>query len=163
MQGQTRPFDIIVPFAPDLPIVPDAEIVPYRLIREFATQTIASILGLNRRLRALTALPVVQLLPPPPVSSQERLVQWAPEAFREMMLRTRTPPWIIRYKLWLVWVEVAREIADRDMIQLVRPPSDACDGIGMLLEQFCGDAVHGNEAYAGLVFHQLEDLIGRRG
>ena len=163
VQGQSRPFDVILPFSPELPRVPNAEAIPYQALRRVIYGAISDITGFYARIQLLTGLPVYQVLPPPPVSSQLRVLDAAPQSLREMMLQTGTPHWITRYKLWLLWISVASEIADRDGIELIDPPMAVRDKNGLLLEEYCGDAVHGNDHYGRLIWQQVGAAIQERG
>lgn len=159
VQGQVRPFDIVLPFDDTLPVVPGAELIPYSLAYRFAYDTISSILMFNGRLRALTGRSVYQMLPPPPVADQKQLLACAPGLLREEMLAFGVPHAAIRYKLWRLWVVVAEDIAKRDGVQLCGSLAGTTDAAGMLLEEFSSDAVHGNERYGLYAIHRFEEML----
>lgn len=159
VQGQSRPFDIVVPAHSTLPRIRNAEIVPYELFRKFAYSAIHRILEFHRYLRAITEAPVIQVLPPPPIADQDALWNEAPEEFREIMVEFGCPDRTLRYKLWLTWVSIAKEIAGRDGIRVIGPPSEACGDGGFLRDAYRADAVHANDGYGRLVWLQLRTAL----
>ena len=160
--GQARPFDIILPFSPNLAKVPGAEIIPYGLLRRWAYDTISGVLDFHARIRSLTGLPIYQVLPPPPVANEDSVLKDASDEFREIMQTRGIPHWAIRYKLWLLWVSIAEEMAGRNKVQVVPSPSAASDENGLLLEEYSGDCVHANQHFGCLVWRQLEPLISAK-
>jgi len=159
VQGQSRPFDVILPFAPDLPRVAGSVLLPYGMLRKMAVDAISNTLKFCDRLKRLSGLPVYQLLPPPPVVSEGYVMKHAPAGLRDAMRRFGVPHPMIRNKLWRLWVDVACDLASGDDVVVIHPPPGTTDSHGFLLEKYCADAVHANEHYAQLVWRDLPSHI----
>lgn len=163
IQGQVRPYDIVLPFAPTLARIEDTEIVPYGMIHQFFKESMGLYFRFAAYLARRVSIPVIQLLPPPPVADQTKLANDAPPPFDEMMARHGVPSPVIRYKLWLLWCAVAREIAEENGIIILDPPEAGVTDAGYLHEScFHSDAVHANSHYGTLVWRQVTSLLAER-
>ena len=158
-EGQSRPFDVVLPFRPDLPAIEGAETVPYGLLRHSLYDHIVSSLRVLGHLQALTGTPMVQLLPPPPTADRDALLEDGPLEFRDIIRKHGVPSLIIQYKLWVMWNDIATEVAAADGIRVVPHPTDTVDATGLLRRDFSSDFVHGNARYGAIVLRQLYSLL----
>jgi hypothetical protein len=155
VEGQQRPFDVVLPYDPDLPRVPDAEILPYAALRGSVLHAIGSILRFAGWLQKETDIPVTLVLPPPPAAEDHFLMEDSPGYLQELMIQAGTPHWAIRYKLWRIWVEVATSLMQGDDVKIVGAPEGVVDSRGLLRAEYCADCVHGNQAYGTLIWRRL--------
>jgi hypothetical protein len=155
VEGQQRPFDVVLPYDPDLARVPDAEILPYAALRASAQDSIGSILRFAGWLQKETDIPVTLVLPPPPVAEDHFLLNGAPSHLQELMIQAGAPHWAIRYKLWRIWVEVATALMQADNVKILEAPEGVTDARGLLRAEYCADCVHGNQAYGTLIWRRL--------
>ena len=75
------------------------------------------------------------------------------------MKETGVPPLLVQYKLWLLWNDIAAELAEADGVRILRPPAQAADAQGLLRPEFTHDVVHGNARYGALVLDQVHALL----
>ena len=157
---QGRSFDFVIPDIV-LPRVPDAEIVPFNLIKQFAHDNLIAFFELNKHLNSLTGVPVYHILPPPPVANQDRMFATAiaHEPLRQKIILSGPPHPVLRYKLWLLWTIVARDVADAAGVHVIMPPPAACNGQGFLLDHYSADFVHANARYGALVWQQIKHVL----
>ena len=159
VQGQSRPFDVLLPDAPHLPLVPNAEILPYTLIHQIAEDQIVNLVRFYRRAGDLTGKPVYQIIPPPAPTDDARVARESPEPFRTMMQDNGVPSGIIRYKLWLLWVSIATKVCKDTGVGVIMPPEIAIGSDGLLIESYSADCVHANASYANLVWQKIESVL----
>lgn len=155
VQGQERPFDVILPFAPELPRIPDTELIPFGALYSLVKEGIGPYLRFNKRLSDITSLPVFQLLPPLPVGSQDIILETAPETLKSMLLENGVPSPIIRYKMWRLWIHVAEEIAAELGVSIIPMPEEAKDENGLLKRQYARDSVHANASLGLLTWREI--------
>ena len=159
IQGQERPFDVILPFASELPRVPNAELVPFTALYSMVKETIGSYLQFNKRLADLASLPVFQLLPPLPVCSQDTILTSSPEPLKTMLLENGVPDPIIRYKMWRLWIYVAEEIAAEQGVGIIPTPEEAGDENGFLKLEYARDSVHANATLGMLTWREINTFF----
>jgi len=155
IEGQSRPFDVILPSDPDIPSNPGAENIPHALLYARMFQHISDILSFCGWLQKSTGLPVYMVLPPPPVAKLELFLWTIPEELKTKIEQFGIPHWSIRYKLWRIWIEAATQIANTDGVQIVSAPDGVTDANGLLRQEYAADCVHGNENYCWLLWQKL--------
>lgn len=160
IQGRKRPFDVVLPFAPDLPRDEGVEVIPYGMIRQFFETALDMYFGLAVHIALQVKCPVIQILPPPPYSDPSRLETHSPAQLSEIVAEHGAPSLGVRYKLWLLWCDVARSIAVGSKIIVLNPPERTVDENGLLREEyFHTDAVHANALYGDCVFEQIDSTL----
>ena len=168
-----KPFDFVVPESPNIPLDRDATLIPYDLIRKKLRSDLAHGMDVIKQIRSYTDVPVYQLSPPPPVGDPDAIVAHINAATARMSERWieklqsdlkshGIAPRALRYKLWLAFVDVAKQLcAEFDIIFLASPPETKdCDGF--LREEYRRDAFHANPRYGELIVRQLIALVQRQ-
>jgi hypothetical protein len=149
-----RKFDFTIPGREDLPFIRDAESVPYDLVRQLFAREEKNILKPLVRARELTAF-VSCLCAPPPVADGAKVFENIPDELRDQAKSLGVPPAAFRYKVWLIYTSVVREICHAIQVELIDPPPETIDGDGFLKEEYSLDTLHGNHAYGALVLSQI--------
>jgi hypothetical protein len=155
VEGQLRPFDVILPYAASLSRNPDAEIVPYTALRAQVRDTISPILKFAGWLQKEMNIPVLLVAPPPPVASDAMLLNRSHGHLNELMKRLGVPHWTIRYKLWRIWIEIAAAVTGEDGVKFVGVPNFVTDARGLLHPDYCHDCVHGNADYGYMAWLKI--------
>jgi hypothetical protein len=155
MVAHPRRFDFVLPTRPELDFDARAECLPYRAVRELLSAQIEPYLQQMARLRALSAVPLIHLAPPPPSADQQRLARDMPWSLYPSSAREVAPA-ALRLKLWLLHVELLAQWCQEHGIEFVPGPPQACDAAGFLREACYGDGAHANAQYGQLVLAQLE-------
>lgn len=153
-----RPFDFVLPAAPDLPLDPEAELLPSLALREKLVQEDGRHLETLERIAEIADGPVYQFESPPPPPQN-----WLEKKSAKKTSRDRThelPSPYVRYKLWLLYSEIVREIAERAGVRFVPHPQEAVDTDGFLKEGLSKNPTHANSRYGALVYRQLRSLAG---
>ena len=159
LQGNVRPFDVVLPDAPDLPRMPVGELVPYAMMRQLVHDSVYPTLLFNARMTALTSLPVYQILPPPPVVDERHIREYAQEPYKTMVAENGVPHRIMRYKLWRIWIEVAKRIAHDTGTITVDPPLDGLDAEGLVREEYCADGVHVTADFGAMIWRDVDTMM----
>jgi hypothetical protein len=151
-----RPFDVVVPHAPDLPRIEGAELIPYDLVRGIFMPNLRVAFQLLRIAGERTGMKVVHFSPPPPVASDDHIRAWPGDMLRASIAEFGLAPALLRYKLWLVFIEVIRDVCTANGADFIPPPPESIDANGFMRQEFCADdPVHGNARYGGLVIQQM--------
>lgn len=153
-----RLFDFTIPGKEELPFVSGAESVPYDLVRSLFSREEEGILKPLLRARKLTRA-VSCLCVPPPVADAGKVFEHMPDEWREDARALGVPPPIFRYKIWLVYTSVVREICRKAEIDMIDPPARSIDENGYLKAQYSFDTLHGNARYGVAVLEQVEARI----
>jgi hypothetical protein len=158
--GMERPFDIILPFMPHLPRIKDTEILPYTSVVMLFEENVGPHFNLIANLSKKISVPIYHILPPPPVTATNEIIENSPDYFKGIIEKFGVPDKILRYKLWLMWVHTAKKFALENSYATIDPPAEALDADGFMKEAFCAkDAVHANSQYGELVWQQIHNLI----
>ena len=72
------------------------------------------------------------------------------------------PP-ALRYKLWLAFVDVAKQLCAELGIIFLEGPPQAKDDDDFLREEYRFDGFHANQSYGQLIVRQLIALVQRPG
>ncbi|SEO88182.1 hypothetical protein SAMN04487843_104335 [Methylobacterium sp. ap11] len=153
--GSDRKFDVILPFAPDLPFDSTANIIPYTTILQHFEDSIGPALRILDHIRPFVKQKIHQILPPPPVANVNKIINAPAEPLQTYIKKFGVPPALLRLKMWLLWIEVAKNIANENGIEIVYPPMECVDDDGMLKSGFEHDEVHAGTEYGALVWQQI--------
>lgn len=163
-----RPFDFVLPSAPDLPLDPRAEVLPFDCVRAALLESMRDVLRLMRLLREATTGPVFHLEPPPIYSDESRLAadihpilifRLGIARSRRDLPGTRVGWRHLRFKLWQLHSEVIDEFCRSLDIGFVRHPPEAADAEGYLRPEYYLNPMHVNSDYGRLVMHQMQQLV----
>jgi hypothetical protein len=156
MVEHPRPFDFILPSAPNLPFDERRAWVPADAVRAKLAEMADEYFGGISILSRTVTTRLVHLEPPPPIADNDRIAPHVPWIFFPDQPKVVAPKWV-RYKLWRLHSELIAEACARLGITYVRVPNRALDEDGFLQSCFDQDGAHANAAYGALV---LEDLRG---
>jgi hypothetical protein len=151
-----RPFDFIIPGRDDLHVPGTPEIIPFHLMRDVFFHEQCNVLRLLADVRAATTAPVFCLAVPPPLFA---FVDDHMSAMRLKIDEFGYADPILRYKLWLLFTEVARTVCAGMDVRFLPPPAETIDDRGYLLAEFDRDGLHGNAAYGAAVLRQIADSV----
>ena len=155
-----RPFDFVLSSAPDLQLQPGYELVPEALVREVLRSFMEEPLQAMRAFRASTALPIIQLEPPPPLPNR-RVLAYPSEFVRARLFRKNIAPELIRHKLWRLETDIYRRFCEEIGIAYLPAPASMVAADGTLAETAWGaDATHANSRYG---IEVLKDVIALHG
>ncbi|MBV8801228.1 MAG: hypothetical protein JO208_15670 [Alphaproteobacteria bacterium] len=111
-------------------------------------------------LRGYLKRPSVQILPPPPIASEEH-IRRRPGPFKEALEQGKIAPVALRQRLWRTYCNFLRSISEPLDIKCLEPPADAIDQTGCLATAYYGaDPTHANTEYGKLVFRQILEECG---
>lgn len=159
--GSEQKFDVILPFAPDLPFDHSAKIVPYNTLLLHYKDSIGPALRILDHLRPLVKQKIYQILPPPPVANVQKIIHAPGEPLKTYIEKYGAPPAFLRLKMWLLWIEVAKNIAYESGIEILYPPIECVDDNGMLKLGFEHDEVHAGTEYGALVWQQINRSLSK--
>lgn len=153
-----RPFDLVLPDAPDLPLDPGAEIIPAAAVQEMINRNLARHFTNLARVTDLAEGPVYHFECPPPPSEA-----WVRAKQVYKMNRGKHPsmelaPPFLRYKLWCLSSEISRTYAEQLGAEFVARPDAAVDEDGFLLSEYCRNATHATSAYGALLLEQVKTI-----
>ncbi len=155
MLNHSRPFEVVLPEAPDLHVDPEAELLPAGLVSIELERRIAPHLKTLAEYRALVSGRLVHIESPPPVPSEAHIRKY-PGVFRSMIEERGVSPALLRYKFWRLHSRLYREACARLGVEFLSVPEKMCDGAGMMIEAAWNpDPTHGNALYGGAVIAQL--------
>ena len=157
-----RAFDFFVPGKEYLPVTSGAEIVPYGAMKLALGRTIIRELSpiVDAIKEAVPGLPHYFLPPPPPVRSNDYLLNETKDFADEFRKYGVSPPYL-RLKFWHMNLEILKDFADENRIETIELPDGAFDEEGFLPENFWSDATHGNGGYNSLILKSLTELCSR--
>ena len=149
-----RPFDMILPTAPDLPLDETREIVPAEAVWDKLVEMTAPYLGAIPRLCRVATGPVIHLEPPPPIADNAVIAPLVPWFYYPGQPQIVAPKWV-RYKVWLMHCQVIAATCAKLGVPVARAPEEAKDAEGFLHPAFDEDGAHANAAYGALVLECL--------
>lgn len=149
-----RPFDFILPEAPELSTGPQAEIVPAGLVWAELKRRLAERFALIAAYRAVAKGRMVHVESPPPVPSAA-FIQAQPDTFGALLTVRGAAPALFRYKMWRLHSALYREACTELGIEFLPAPREMLDAQGMLVEPAWENATHANELYGRHVLAQL--------
>ncbi|CAM3247461.1 hypothetical protein [Asticcacaulis taihuensis] len=160
-----RPFDFILPEAPDLPRIAGAELVPADYIAAFLLRLAYRYILNAETLRNATDRPVYHLESPPPIGDDKFVTSHLEQYFRDQTTEAepKIAPRILRYKLWRLHSRIIQGASESRNITFVASPPEAQDDEGFLRpEGYGNDSTHAGPGYADLCLRQFEKMLGLR-
>jgi hypothetical protein len=154
-----RPYDFVLPDAPNLPLTAGYEIIPYDLLYRLFIGPAGHLGSLWELLNERCGLPIYHLAAPPPVRSADVIASHLPPDWRPQAQALGLTSPHFRYKVWRLTMQLTEASARAAGVQFVWPPDAASDSDGLLLDAYTGDGIHGNTAYGALVASQLDSLV----
>ena len=154
-----RPFDFVLPSAPDLPATGD-QLVPVELVRTALLDLIETSLSMMMLLARTQPGPVFHV-EPPPVSADEERMSAGLRALPVFKKGGTLSPRIMHYKLWRLHSEILLESCHEAGIRFLPHPHASVDPNGFLLPEYYEDPMHANAAYGALVLDQMEECLER--
>ncbi len=161
-QAGNRKFDVILPFADHLPRISDVEIIPYGALSNMFREALVPYLKASEYILKTTNVPVYQILPPPPIGSDEKILESAPDLLKNLFVEFGVPNPIIRYKMWMLWIHIAKEIAAEAGFQVVEAPDEGLDDNGFVKLEFARDCVHANSRFGQLIWKKIDNIFYNR-
>lgn len=158
-QAANRKFDLILPFASYLPRISGVEIIPYSAVYNMFKDALLPYLRANEYIMKMTNIPVFQILPPPPIGSNEKILGSAPDLLKNLFVEFGVPDPIIRYKMWLLWIHIAKEIAEEAGFHVVEAPNEGLDNNGFVKLEFARDCVHANSSFGRLIWEKINNIF----
>ena len=153
-----RPYDFVLPAAPDLPLDTQVELIPARAVREALAESVQEYLDLIGLVRAAATGRMHQLQAPPPLEDGARILPDVPWAMLPHQDRAVSPA-PLRYKLWRLYCEIEAEFCGRSGVEVIAPPTEAVDARGYLKPAYYADAMHANQSYGALVLQQMRRAL----
>jgi hypothetical protein len=152
-----RPFDFVLPEAPDLPLDPDAELVPVRYVGSILQGLLDPFLYQLYCLRKATQSPVLAFEAPPVNGDADylspRLDAFFTQGGGDRMIGAKH----MRLKTRLLQTQLQARICTENGIELIPPPAASLDPEGFMVPECYGsDATHAGEFYGELLLHQIE-------
>jgi hypothetical protein len=154
-----RPFDIVLPRAPELPLMAGAEVIPYDLLRRCFTHDPIALTFLWKQFQAACDLPIYHLAAPPPPQSSALIAKSLPAEWRPRAEQLGITPPSLRYKLWRLATETMQEISEGAGVRFLWPPEQTIDTDGLLRSEYASDGIHGNSNYGEAIVGQIEALV----
>jgi GSCFA family len=154
-----HPFDFIVPGCPDLPVIDGATMVPF----DGMVQTCRADSGHWGQVIELAkecgGAPVLAISAPPPPADLRPYVPKMADHLRERLTELGLASDAFRLKMWLLQVEVERQIAAEHGAKFLMPPPDAFDGDGFLRQEYCADGLHASAEYGAMLQEQILEVV----
>ena len=163
MCNEPRAFDFIVPELPQHPLTPGTELIPYDLLRRRIRGDLDWQFGLVRQLKSFCDLPIFHIEVPPPVASADLMLRGVYGPFKEKMEQFGFPSISFRYKMWWLWVDLAKQFCAELGDHFVDAPAETRDANGFLHERYYLDGVHGNDEYGALIVREVAAARQRLG
>ena len=158
------PFDFVMPDHPEF-ITSGPELIPYRTLYGYFLTALRDGDGqMIAALRRSTSARMFHLVAPPPKRDNNWIEQHHDTLFAsEGIASSGVSEPALRMKFWHLQNDALAQICGELGIELIGPPSGACDEFGFLLpEYYAGDATHANPLYGELVLRQLEEMFQSR-
>jgi hypothetical protein len=152
-----KPFDFVLRENPELPIAKDVEILPSFLVESAIKQQGGfpeSAWGL-KAIRSIYLGPIIHCESPPPVPSEDHLMQNA-GVFKDKIEQLGLAPRWLRYKLWRLHSHAIKRLCAKNNIAYLGAPLNFLDKDGFLTQEgWNPDATHANINYGHAVVNQL--------
>jgi hypothetical protein len=161
--NEPRAFDFIVPALPQHPQTPGTELVPYDLLLRRISDDLNWQFDLVRTIRTFSDLPIFHIEAPPPVQDPELILKCVYGSFRERMEQYGFPSPSFRFKMWWLWVHVAKRFCRELGDHFVEGPPETRDADGFLDVRFYLDGIHGNDSYGALMVREVAAARRRLG
>lgn len=158
--NEPRAYDFIVPQLPQHALSPGTELVPYDMMLRLVRSGLDWMFGIVREVRKLSNVPIFHIEAPPPVQSTEMMLRGVYGPFKEKMEQFGVPSKSFRYKIWWLWVHVAKQLCAELGDHFVEGPPATRDGDGFLQERYYFDGVHGNQEYGAVMVQAV--AVARR-
>ena len=149
-----RPFDFVLPEAPELYTDPGAEIVPAGMLRAELLRRVTGHLDTLAAFRATVRGPMLHVESPPPIPSAA-FIAINPDTFGPLLAARGAAPGLLRYKMWRLHSGLYREACERLGITFLPAPREMQDEHGMLPPEAWRDATHANTLYGRHVLAQI--------
>jgi len=154
LANDPRPFDFVLPEAPELPMDPAAEIIPAGLLRAELKRRITPHLDMLAALRAAVSGRLVHLESPPPVPAAA-FIESKPDTFSQVLAERGVAPAGFRYKMWRLHSALYAQACAALGVEFLSAPRQMQDAQGMLVAPAWRDATHANAFYGRHVLAQL--------
>lgn len=157
MLRHPQPFDFA--WAPyGFEVEPGTTAVPFDVMkatmRDLAENNALTLWRSIEQAAKASQTPVVVLLPPPPIESEEHIRRF-PGAFQKRVKQFGVSPALFRYKIWMLYCEVVKEAVAGTATVVVEPPLEALDEGYLGQSYWSEDPTHGNIDYGDLVIDKL--------
>ena len=153
-----RPFDFVLPEAPELPLDPERELVTVDAVRASLEAIDAQYIPILELLLREAGGPVVQVGPPPPIFVADAKREKYPWSMTPDRPRAFAPPWV-RYKVWRLSTALIEARCRALSLPFVAAPAEALDANGFLRDELRKDVAHANGRYGVLVLRELGLLL----
>jgi hypothetical protein len=158
--NEPRAFDFVVPELPQHKVTAGMELIPYGLMLRRIRSDLDWQFGLVREVKTFCKIPTFHIEAPPPVQSAELMLQGVYGAFRDRMTQFGFPSASFRYKMWWLWVQVAKQLCAELGDHFIEGPPETRDANGFLDERYYLDGIHGNDEYGALMVREV--AVARR-
>lgn len=126
---------------------PDICIIPYDLALRQAMLDLKDLMIHIELIRALSAGPIIHVLPPPPLEDIVKKIDPANVQVVELLRNELISPACLRLKFWHLYAKATRDICQRLDVVVVDGSSSVSDEHGYLKDDFVQDMIHGNKAW----------------
>lgn len=162
-----RPFDFVMPDAPDYPADPDRELVPYDIVARYVRRNTRPSACMLRLIRRFHDGPLYVVSPPPPMRDLDRIMACLStimsESLRRRAERRGIPPIGVRMKFWRLTMRAVRDDAWATGGVFLDPPGASMDADGFLSLGLESDAAHGNAQYGAMLLDQIRARLSADG
>lgn len=155
MVEHSRPFDFVLPSAPELPVDETRDLIPAEAVRAKLVEMSAEYLDKIPIIIEAAKGPVIHIEPPPPLADAQVIAAMVPWDLFPGQPRRIAPKWL-RYKLWRMHSEVIAATCMRLGIDYMHAPEEAKDDEGFLRPCYDQDGAHANAAYGTLVLKAVQ-------
>lgn len=155
MLNDPRPFDFVLPEAPDLFTDQRLDIVPAAVLRAELKRRITGHLRALAAYRAMVPGRMVHIESPPPIPAVAHLQAHA-GIFKAQMHERGFAPALFRYKMWRLQSGLYREACAALGVEFLPVPPEMMDEQGMMVPAAWNrDPTHGNALYGAHVLARL--------
>jgi len=153
-----RPFDFLLSDEDGPPLDPEAEPISEALVRAVLEEALGRDLVRLREIKRLAG-DFIQLQSPPPLADSTYIASAADAYFRDRGIASQGVASAgLRYKIWRLHSRIIAGYCSKLGARFLPAPREVCDDHGFLLNDFAGDATHGNAAYGEAVIRALEAM-----
>jgi hypothetical protein len=150
-----KPFEVVLPEAPDLYVDERAEVMPAALLRAELKRRVMPHLRELAAYRAMVQGRLIHIESPPPIADLPFLEAHAGEFTAPMQERGFAPA-LFRYKIWRLHSALYREACAALGVEFLPVPPEMMDEQGMMVPQAWNfDPTHGNAFYGKHVLARL--------
>lgn len=135
-------YDFNLPWRPDLSVDSGIQIIPFDIISKQINEHLASCFANLLAIRKLVPeINIYNIVCPPPVH---------PSKFDRK---------IYRYKYYLIYQNLINEFSKTLNMNVMFPPLETLNELGMLKQEYGDDEVHGNLNYGRKVISQIKEIL----